>query len=89
MTNTQQHRKVCELFTWDVLADGGAGGVTDDRDAARRHVREGLAEAPPGTWGRVRRVALCPFGRAVCVDLGPVAEACRDAASGTVIWREA
>lgn len=87
MANTQHHREVCELFTWDVFVDGGAGGVTDDREAARRHVGEGLAGAPPGTWGRVRRVALCPLGRAVYVDLGPVAEACRD--SDTVTWHDA
>ncbi|HEU5030265.1 MAG TPA: hypothetical protein VFV01_35510 [Spirillospora sp.] len=62
--------------------------MTDDREAARRHVREGLAGAPPGTWGRVRRVALCPLGRAVYVDLGLVAEARREAAS-TVTWRDA
>ncbi|GAA2167106.1 hypothetical protein [Actinomadura napierensis] len=68
MSYTEPQRKGCELFTWDVFADGGAGGVTDDPEAARRHVREGLAEAPPGTRGRVRRVALCPLGRAVYVD---------------------
>jgi hypothetical protein len=76
------------LFTWDVFAEGGAGGVTDDRDAARRHVREALAGAPPGTRGCVRRVALCPLGRAVYVDLGLVAEARRGAAS-TVTWHDA
>ncbi|MFB4299482.1 hypothetical protein [Actinomadura sp. NTSP31] len=89
MTHTEQHRDVGELYAWDVFADGGAGGVTDDRDAARAHVREGLTAAPPGTRGRVRRVTLCPLGRSVYLDLGLVAEARRDAASDTVTWHDA
>jgi hypothetical protein len=87
--HTPRLREPLVLFTWDVLADGGAGGVTDDREAARRHVREGLTAAPPGARGQVRRVALSPLGRSVYLDLGLVAEARRDAASDAITWHDA
>lgn len=75
------------MFTRGVRAGGsGWGGVTDDRDAAMRHVHRTLRDGGPGT---VRHVALDPLGRIRYVQLRTVAEACRDEGTGAIVWRDA
>ncbi|MFI0482694.1 hypothetical protein [Actinomadura sp. 9N215] len=72
------------LYAWDVAE--GACGVTEDRDAAIRHVRRGLEEGAPGTRGEVRRVAVSMSGRVEYLQLGVVVEGRRDARTGGVVW---
>lgn len=73
------------LFAWDVaLREGGECGVTDDRDAALRHVRRVLHAADGGARGRVRRVTVGLSGRVEYVELGVVAEVWRE--GGMVTW---
>lgn len=78
------------MFAWDVRGgESGWGGVTDDRNAAMRHVHRALHESGPGGWGTVRHVALDPLGRVRYIHLSTVAEAWRDEATGAVVWRDA
>jgi hypothetical protein len=78
------------LFAWDVRGvDAGRGGVTDDRNAAIRHVHEAMRGLESGASGKVRRVALAPDGSAAYVDLDIVGEAWRDKGSGAIVWRGA
>jgi hypothetical protein len=71
------------LYSWDVEGSGDGRrvsqcGVTDDRQAALRHVHHALADAPDGTRGVVRRVELSVSGRPVYVHLDTIAWARRD-----------
>lgn len=78
------------MLTRDVRAGGsGWGGVTDDRDAAMRHVHRTLRDGAPCGWGTVRHVALDPLGRARYINLSTVAEAWRDEGTGAIVWRDA
>ncbi|GAA4238563.1 hypothetical protein GCM10022254_55040 [Actinomadura meridiana] len=77
------------IFTWDVRAgDRGWSGVTDDRDAAMRHLHQALRDSEPGGQGAIRHVGLDPLGRARYVHLDTVAEAWRDERTGAVVWRD-
>ncbi|MGI5326906.1 hypothetical protein [Actinomadura nitritigenes] len=77
-----------ELYAWDIDGDDahGQAGVTDDRDRAIGHVKDALAEACPGTSGKVRRVALSGSGRGCYVELGTEATAHLDAVTNAVVW---
>lgn len=72
------------LFEWEVVT--GAGGVTDDQERAFRHVQRELVDAPLGACGVVRRVGLAGLSGRVYADLGTVATARRDEATGAVVW---
>ncbi|TYK48035.1 hypothetical protein [Actinomadura decatromicini] len=63
--------------------------MTDDRNAAIRHVHEAMRGFGSGAFGTVRRVALAPDGSAAYVDLDTVGEAWRDRRSGAIVWRGA
>jgi hypothetical protein len=79
-----------QLYVWDVRSGGGGRcGVTDDRVKAIRDVHDTLRKLEGGARGVVRRVGLSPVGFAKYIELGHVGEACRDEASGAVIWRDA
>ncbi|TDD89323.1 hypothetical protein E1293_05165 [Actinomadura darangshiensis] len=90
MTEPMYTRAQRKIFVWDVRGrDAGWAGVTDDRDAAMRHVHQVLRDGGPDGWGTVRRVALDPLGRVRYVPIRTVAEAWRDEGTGAVVWREA
>jgi hypothetical protein len=81
------NREPLRIYAWDVWGrDVGRAGVTDDRNAAIRHVHEALRELESRAAGKVRHVALAPDGTTAYVDLRTVGEAWRDA-TGTMIWR--
>ncbi|WP_121435102.1 hypothetical protein [Actinomadura pelletieri] len=61
--------------------------MTDDRDAAIRHVHQALRRVDGRASGEVRKVALAPDGSAAYIDLRTVGEAWRDAATGAIVWR--
>lgn len=80
-------REPLRLYAWDVWGgDAGRAGVTDDRNAAIRHVHEGLRDLESRA-GRVRHVALAPDGTTAYIDLRTVGEAWWDEATGSIIWR--
>jgi hypothetical protein len=88
MLRTPTTNEPPKLYAWDVWArEAGRGGVTDDREAAIRHVREALHSLAPHASGKVRHVVLAPDGTAAYVDLRTVGEAWHDETTGTVIWR--
>ncbi|NDU75513.1 hypothetical protein GWI34_23245 [Actinomadura sp. DSM 109109] len=62
--------------------------MTDDRDAAMRHVHRTLLTLEPGSRGTVQQVALEPLGRSRYVCLRTVAEAWVDARTAAVLWRD-
>lgn len=89
MSKPTAARKPRKIFVWDVRnGDAGWSGVTDDRDAAMKHVHRVLRDCGPDGQGSVRRVALDPLGRVRYIHLKTVAEAWRDEATGAVVWRD-
>lgn len=71
------------LFSWDVVS--GAGGVTDNKERALRHVHRELVDAPPGTCATVRRVEM-PADDGLYRDAGTIATARRDEETCSVVW---
>lgn len=76
------------LYAWDVqIGDRGEAGVTDDRSRAISNVHEALRTAETKARGKVRKVGISSAESGKYVELGDVAEAWRDEASGAVVWR--